>query len=70
MSKKLKSQMKELGKGLLQALAAGLAAWLATTFGTGCTTVITTSDDAPSVCVTGAITLGLQLNNKRKEHPN
>ena len=29
MSKKLKSQMKELGKGLLQALAAGLAAWLA-----------------------------------------
>ena len=33
MSKKLKSQMKELGKGLLQALAAGLTAWLATTFG-------------------------------------
>ena len=64
MKKKFRSQMKELGKGLLQALAAGLAAWLATTFGTGCTTVITPSDDAPSVSVTGAIPLGLQLNNK------
>ena len=63
MSKKLKSQMKELGKGLLQALAAGLAAWLATTFGTGCTTVITPSEDAPSVSVTGAVPFGIQLNN-------
>ena len=64
MSTKLKSQMKDLGQGLLQAPAAALAAWLATTFGTGCTTVITPSDDAPSVSVTGAIPLGLQLNNK------
>ena len=63
MKKKFRSQMKELGKGLLQALAAGLTAWLATTFGTGCTTVITPGDDAPSVSVTGAIPFGLQLNN-------
>ena len=63
MKKKFRSQMKKLGKGLLQALAAGLAAWLATTFGTGCTTVITPSNDAPSVSVTGAVPFGLQLNN-------
>ena len=63
MKKKFRSQLKELGKGLLQALAAGLAAWLATTFGIGCTTIITPSDDAPSVSVTGAVPFGIQLNN-------
>lgn len=64
MSINLKSKLKELGKCVLNALAAGLTAWFAT-ITTGCTTVITPSDEAPTVSVTGAVPIGLQLNMKK-----
>jgi len=55
--------LKEAARAAVSAFLAALGLAASTT-ATGCTTVITPSDESPAVSVTGAIPLGFQFNNK------
>jgi len=55
--------LKEAARAAVSAFLAALGLAASTT-ATGCTTVITPSDESPAVSVTGAIPLGFQFNNR------
>jgi len=60
---KFKTVLKEVVRAAVSAFLAALGLAASST-ATGCTTVITPSDESPAVSVTGAIPLGFQFNNR------
>lgn len=61
---KFKTVLKEIARAAVSAILAALGLAASST-ATGCTTVITPADEAPSVSVTGAIPLGFQFNGNK-----